>query len=71
MTTAALAVDADLERLRGEFLAMPGLRLTIRQAARLLSVCVEMATATLAALEDEGFLIRGAGVYRRSSPPMA
>ena len=40
VTTLARPVDGDLLRLRTEFLAMPGLCLTARQTARLLSVRV-------------------------------
>ena len=43
MITMGSAVDADLLRLRHEFLAMPALVLTAMQAARLLDVRVEHA----------------------------
>lgn len=66
MTTVAPPVDADLLRLRTEFFAMPGLCLTARQVARLLSVREPKARALLEALVDEGLLIRnGGGLYRR------
>jgi hypothetical protein len=66
VTTVAAPVDADLLRLRNEFLAMPGLCLTIRQTARLLSVRDTHARALLDALRAEGLLIRnGGGLYRR------
>lgn len=70
--TSVAAREADLARLRGEFLAMPGLRLTAQQAARLLDVRVEESKALLSNLEDEGFLICVSdGGYRRAFPLMA
>jgi predicted transcriptional regulator of viral defense system len=69
MITMGSAIDADLLRLRHEFLAMPALVLTAMQAARLLDVRVEHAVEILATLEEEGWLIRSpAGTYRRSEP---
>ena len=58
--------DLDALRLRNEFLSMPGLSLTLPQAARLLGVRLEHARAMLDELEHEGFLLCGAeGDYRR------
>jgi predicted transcriptional regulator of viral defense system len=72
MTTVTMAVDADLQRLRSEFLAMPGLCLTVQQTARLLGVRVDGSAVVLSTLEDEGFLIRlPGGTYRRAFPSMA
>ena len=66
MVTLSAPVDADLLRLRTEYFAMPGLCLTARQAARLLSVREPKAHALLDALVDEGLLVRnGGGLYRR------
>lgn len=66
MVTLTAPVDADLLRLRAEFLAMPGLCLTVRQTARLLSVREPDAHVLLDALVDEGLLVRhGGGLYRR------
>jgi hypothetical protein len=66
LTSVAAPVDTDLHRLRREFLAMPGLCLTDRQTARLLSVCEDKARALLDALRAEGMLVRnGGGLYRR------
>ena len=66
MVTLSAPVDADLVRLRSEFFAMPGLCLTARQAARLLSVREPKARALLEALVGEGLLVRhGSGLYRR------
>jgi hypothetical protein len=66
VTTMSAPADADLLRLRSEFVAMPGLCLTSRQAARLLSIREPKARALLDALIAEGLLIRnGGGLYRR------
>ena len=66
MVTLSAPVDADLLRLRTEFFAMPGLCLTARQAARLLSVREPKARALLDVLVTEGLLVRnGGGLYRR------
>jgi hypothetical protein len=66
LTSVAAPVDADLVRLRHEFLAMPGLCLTVRQTARLLSVREAKARALLDALRAEGLVVRnGGGLYRR------
>ena len=66
MVTLSAPVDADLLRLRSEFFAMPGLCLTARQTARLLSVREPKARALLDALVAEGLVVRnGGGLYRR------
>lgn len=69
MSTTLLVppVDADQLRLRHEFLSMPGLTLTIPQAARLLDVRPQHAAGLLMSLEAEGLLMRTAcGAYRRA-----
>ena len=66
MVTLSAPVDADLLRLRTEFFAMPGLCLTVRQVARLLSVREPKERVLLDALVAEGLLVRnGGGLYRR------
>ena len=66
MVTLSAPVDADLLRLRTEFSAMPGLCLTVRQVARLLSVREPRARVLLDALVAEGLLVRNSGgLYRR------
>jgi hypothetical protein len=45
-----------LNRIRGEYLEMPGLRLTPAQAARLWSMELDLACALLSALVEAGFL---------------
>ena len=62
------------ERLRNEFLEMPGLRLTAAQARRLCGLDLTACQAALAALVDARFLRRAAdGSYARltegSVPP--
>lgn len=53
-------------RARGEFLEMPGLRLTSAQAARLWGMTDSMAGSLLQALADVRFLVRhGDGSYAR------
>jgi len=65
VTTISSPADADLLRLRNEFVTMPGLCLTVEQTARLLSVRPPKACALLDALVVERLLVRGAnGVYR-------
>ena len=59
-------VDADLLRLRSEFLSQPTLSLTAEQVSRLLAIHVEHALGILATLQEEGWLIRSpTGRYRR------
>ena len=51
-------------RVWGEYKEMPGLRLTVRQAARLFSVAPEVADAVLDELRRASFLSRSAdGAY--------
>lgn len=56
-----------LYRIRGEYLEMPGLRLTIEQAARLWHVDDATCAAVLARLVADRFLTRTrAGAYVRT-----
>jgi predicted transcriptional regulator of viral defense system len=69
MITFTDAIDADVLRIRHEFLELPALRLTVDQTARLLEIRSDHAAAMLATLEDEGFLMRTPrGDYRRAQP---
>jgi len=52
------AGDEVLRRVQGEFVAMPGLRLTPAQAQRLWHLDATSCTALLGTLIDEKFLIR-------------
>ena len=47
-----------VQRIRGEFLEMPGLRLTLRQAQRLWQLDETICDAVLGALVDARFLAR-------------
>ena len=68
MVCFAEAIDADVLRIRHEFLEMPGLILTVPQTARLYASSTEHARALLDALVDDGFLVSGPTGYRRSTP---
>ena len=50
--------DEVLRRVQGEFLEMPGLRLTLPQARRLWGLDATMCDALLSALVDANFLFR-------------
>jgi hypothetical protein len=70
MIALADAIDADVLRIRHEFLEMPGLVLTVAQTARLYALSAAHAKVLLETLEAEEFLASGpSGVYRRSTPP--
>ena len=60
-----VSTSADLMRIRGEYLEMPGLALTLPQAARLWGVSTRRATGLLTVLVDVGFLVCDKAVYRR------
>jgi len=69
MIALADAIDADVLRIRHEFLEMPGLVLTVAQTARLYALSTAHAKTLLEALESEGFLASGPnGAYRRATP---
>jgi hypothetical protein len=74
MSTTTVTVDgpmadvslALLLRIRGEFLEMPGLRLTLRQAMRLWNLDAETCESALRVLVEDQFLSYGAhGTFRR------
>lgn len=70
MIAIADAIDADVLRIRHEFLEMPGLVLTVGQTARFYALSTAHAKALLETLEADGFLASGStGGYRRSTPP--
>jgi hypothetical protein len=55
-----------LLRIRGEFLEMPGMRLTLRQAMRLWSLDAATCEAALRLLVESRFLVSGVnGTFRR------
>jgi hypothetical protein len=60
------------ERIRAEFLEMPGLRLTLGQAARVFGDEPLTVKRLLGELAREGFLVRDRrGMYRRATPVTA
>ena len=62
--------DMLLHRIRGEFVEMPGLRLTREQAARLWHLDPGRVTSLLHVLVDTKFLDRTTdGAYRRAGSP--
>jgi hypothetical protein len=67
MTAEAETTALMMWRIRGEFLEMPGLRLTSEQAARLWHVDVATCTFVLSRLVSDRFLIRTrTGAYVRA-----
>jgi hypothetical protein len=70
MIALADAIEADVLRIRHEFQQLPGLVLTVADAAHLYSVSTAHAKRLLDELALEGFVIGvAAGGYRRSTPP--
>ena len=68
MIVTAEPIDLDALRVRNEFLAMPGLTISVPQVARMLGLRSEHAAAILETLEHERFLTHIAnGAYRRAS----
>jgi len=68
MIAVAAPIEADVLRLRHEFLSMPALTLTVPQVARLLGVRTEYAAELLTALTQDRLLTRAeTGAYRRAS----
>jgi len=66
----ALKSVALAQRARAEFIEMPGLTLTVPQAARLWSVNVFQSQSILSELVGTGFLVRDSrGAYRRKGCP--
>ena len=62
------AIEQMLQRVQGEFLEMPGLRLTSAQAGRLWGLDPTCCEAVLGALVDAKFLFRTrSGVFLRMS----
>ena len=60
---ARTAVELMLTRIQGEFLEMPGLRLTVKQAQRLWNLDQVVCESLLAALVDVRFLIESDGMF--------
>lgn len=67
LTPAGPHCHSDLEaRMRAEYLEMPGLCLTVAQAARLWNVDRETGLRSLASLVETGFLYRSGDSYLRT-----
>jgi hypothetical protein len=47
-----------LDRIQADYLEMPGLKLTVRQARRLWDLPLESCESALATLVESGFLVR-------------
>lgn len=63
-----VAIDDALRRVKGEYLEMPGLRLTAAQAQRLWGLDSQACDALLGALVDTKFLYRTRdGAFMRAS----
>jgi hypothetical protein len=67
-TLAVVSLDDILRRIRGEYLEMPGLRLTSAQARRLWALDAALCGELLESLTAQGFLQRRSdGTYGRAS----
>jgi hypothetical protein len=67
-----MAAEDVLQRIQGEYLEMPGLRLTTAQAQRLWGLEREVCESMLAALVEAKFLCRtrdGAFIRPEGAPP--
>jgi Fic family protein len=53
-------------RCRGEFLEMPGMRLTLPQAARFLGIDIDTCERALESLVNSGFLRKSGSAYMRN-----
>ena len=63
-------IDRDVLHIRYEFMALPGLALTVAQTSHRHALSTARARALLEGLEAEGFLVSGPnGAYRHSTPP--
>jgi DNA-binding IclR family transcriptional regulator len=61
-------LERHVEMVRAEYRDMPGLRLTLTQAARLFGLSLETSAHVLDQLAEAGFVVRDSnGAYRRDS----
>ena len=58
-------IDRALNRLRTVFIQIPGVRLSLAEAARLTELETHLCQVLLSALEDMNFLRQEDGVYQR------
>ena len=56
MTIRSATTDALIQRIRGEYREMPGMRLTVRQAQRLWALDASTCESLLHSLLQDGFL---------------
>jgi hypothetical protein len=68
---ALTALELMLTRIQGEFLEMPGLRLTVKQAQRLWNLDQVVCESLLAALVDVRFLIESDGMFLQRTDVIA
>lgn len=67
MTSAEMVSEVLLQRIRAEFLEMPGLHVTLHQATRLFHLDPVACEVALRILLEDGFLARGPrDGYRRA-----
>lgn len=72
MTSSSSSWESLLLRIKGEYLEMPGLALTLQQAQRLWALDEETCEAALRGLVRAGFLITtGAGTFVRAATHVA
>ena len=70
MTITAGVIEPALNRVRAEYVEMPGLCLTVPQAARLLGLSMDDSQRVLSELADDGLLRRNTkGAYVRRPCP--
>lgn len=70
MTITGKSAEPVARRIQAEYVEMPGLTLTVSQAARLLGLPVPESDRLLSELTENGFLMRDAsGRYRRRGCP--
>jgi hypothetical protein len=65
-SSVAISASIVLERIRAEYIEMPGLSLNVRQAARFFGLSEPALEQLLVLLVESGFLVRDKnGCYRR------
>jgi Fic family protein len=58
VSTSGVSESTNRERIRSEYIDMPGLVLTVSQAARLLGITPRQSELLLSELASSGFLVR-------------
>jgi len=72
MSSVAVAPERLLQRIKGEYLEMPGLALTLQQAQRLWALDRQTCETALCGLVQSGFLITtNAGAFVQASSPIS